>query len=189
MLFSRSLVLWPDSDSALAGDHMWIRAWGGEWSPELHELPDGPAALHHGHLCTPATTLRHPCHHLHPVHFHGTHHVLPVCHESKEETTYKHISNTNLSWECVSIPALCRVLRFTYTKRTVSSSVHWKKLSPWSLRKKERVWQQRSTQVNVIRKQCLLLTVKRNTIIINLESQAFLEVNKCLKMCTITTST
>lgn len=136
-MFYRSLVLWPDSDSALAGNHMWIRAWGGEWSPEFYELPDGPASLPHGHLCTPATTLRPPCHHLRPVHFHGTHHVLPVRQESQEKTTYKHISNTNFSFahQLVNVSpflALWRVLSCTYTKLTISI-LYWKKLSPWSL--------------------------------------------------------
>lgn len=122
----RSLVFRPYSDSTLTGNNMWIRAWGGERSPEFHELPDGPPALPHGHLCPSATTLRHSCHRLRSVHFHGTHHVLPVCQESQAETTHRYINNTDVCCFLCSVSLPARATCVSWADSWIISAMQWK---------------------------------------------------------------
>lgn len=87
----RSLVLRPDSDPALAGEHLWVREGCGERGTELYELPDGSAPLHHGDLRSTATALWHPRYHFCIIHNHWTHYVLHVCAQSQEKTPPRHI--------------------------------------------------------------------------------------------------
>lgn len=87
----RSLVLRPDSDSAPAGEHLWVRKRCGKWSTELYELPDGPAPLHHGHLCSTATALWHPSYYFCTIHHNWAHYVLPVCAQSQKKTPPRYI--------------------------------------------------------------------------------------------------
>ncbi|XP_055358936.1 solute carrier family 40 member 1 isoform X1 [Betta splendens] len=90
-LCCRPLVLRPDRDPASAGEHLRVGEGRGQRCAKLHELPDGPAPLHHGDLRSAAAALRHPGHHLGPVHHHRTHHVLPVRAQSQEKTPPRHI--------------------------------------------------------------------------------------------------
>lgn len=87
----RSVVLRPDGDSAAAGEHLWVGEGRGQRSPELHELPDGPAPFHHGDLGPTAAALWHPGDHLRLVHHHRPHHVLPVRTQGQEKTPPRHI--------------------------------------------------------------------------------------------------
>lgn len=87
----RSLVLWLDSDTASAGEHLRVRERCGQRRAELHELPDGSAPLHHGDLRSTAAALRHLSHHLCLIHHHRPHHVLPVRAQSQEKTSPRHI--------------------------------------------------------------------------------------------------
>lgn len=89
--FFRSVVVRPDSHTAPAGEHLWVREGRGERGAELHELPDGPASFHHGDLRSSAAALWHLSHHLCAVHHHRSHHVLPICAQSQEKTPPQHI--------------------------------------------------------------------------------------------------
>lgn len=87
----RSVVFRPDGDPAAAGEHLRVGEGRGERGAELNELPDGPAAFHHGDLRAAAAALWHPGHNFCVVHHHGAHHVLPVCAQSQEKTPPRHI--------------------------------------------------------------------------------------------------
>lgn len=89
----RPVVIWPDSNSAAAGNHLWVWAWCCKWSPEFNELHDGSATFPHGDLRTTATILWYSCHHLCVVYYCGPHHVLFVCPEGEEETVSQYINH------------------------------------------------------------------------------------------------
>lgn len=102
-LYCRPVVLWPDGDPASSRDHLWVRKRRGERSPELHELPDGPASLHHGDLRSPTRTLWHLSYHFCIVHHHRAHDVLHVCTQSKEKTPPGYLDVSHIH---VCLPAL-----------------------------------------------------------------------------------
>lgn len=74
----RPVVFRPDGDPAHPGERDRVGARGDQRGPELHELPPGPAALHHGDSGSEPGGLRAAGPHLRLLRGHGSHHVLWV---------------------------------------------------------------------------------------------------------------
>lgn len=103
----RSLVFRLDRDPAYPGERRRGRARGHQRRPELHELPLGPAALHHGHPGAQPRSFRPARDHLRVLRRHGTHDVLQVCFQEPREPAVPVLFARAENGSVLSITSVC----------------------------------------------------------------------------------